>query len=184
MKLYSLLILSKNTKKSKNNFKALKKSEIVIFPGCILPCKQNKSAIYTALFTTYSHVLDSKIKAITANWCLLVRTWGDTPATLIVCPTHHHVAQCCRNIQPSFSKYLDIQKVCLGFKRLHRNVDKKYFFKSKKSEKKNHDLGYTLLHYKTKNENDVIPRSCFNLFINKYSYLFNSMIGEITKRYI
>ena len=45
MKLYSLLILTKNTKKSKYNFKALKKSEIVIFPGYILPCKQNKSAI-------------------------------------------------------------------------------------------------------------------------------------------
>ena len=29
MKLYSLLILTENTKKSKNNFKALKKSEIV-----------------------------------------------------------------------------------------------------------------------------------------------------------
>ena len=43
--LYSLLILTKNTKKSKNYFKALKKSEIVIFPGRILPCKQNTSAI-------------------------------------------------------------------------------------------------------------------------------------------
>ena len=41
MKLYSLLILTENTKKSKNNFKALKKSEIVVFPGRILPCKQN-----------------------------------------------------------------------------------------------------------------------------------------------
>ena len=44
MKLYSLLILAKNTKKSKNNFKAPKKSEIIVFPGRILPCKQNKSA--------------------------------------------------------------------------------------------------------------------------------------------
>ena len=49
MKLYSLLILTKNTKKSKNNFKAPKKSEIAIFPGRILPCKQNKSAIYRTL---------------------------------------------------------------------------------------------------------------------------------------
>ena len=47
MKLYSLLILTGNTKKSKNNFKAPKKSEIVIFPSRILPCKQNKSAIYS-----------------------------------------------------------------------------------------------------------------------------------------
>ena len=47
MKLYSLLILTENTKKSKNNFKAPKKSEIVIFPGRILPCKQNKSAVYS-----------------------------------------------------------------------------------------------------------------------------------------
>ena len=43
MKLFSLQILTKNTKKSKNNFEAPKKSEIVIFPGRILPCKQNKS---------------------------------------------------------------------------------------------------------------------------------------------
>ena len=40
MKLYSLLILTENTKKSKNNFKAPKKSEIVVFLGRILPCKQ------------------------------------------------------------------------------------------------------------------------------------------------
>ena len=47
MKLYNLLILTEKTKKSKNNYKAPKKSEIVIFPGRILPCKQNKSAIYS-----------------------------------------------------------------------------------------------------------------------------------------
>ena len=41
MKLYSLLILTENTKKSKNNFKVPKKSEIVVFPGRILPCKQD-----------------------------------------------------------------------------------------------------------------------------------------------
>ena len=35
----SLLILTKNTKKSKNNFKAPKKSQIVIFLGRVLPCK-------------------------------------------------------------------------------------------------------------------------------------------------
>ena len=43
--IYSLLILTRNTKKSKNNFKAPKKSEIDIFPGRILSCKRNKSAI-------------------------------------------------------------------------------------------------------------------------------------------
>ena len=71
MKLYSLLILTKNTKKSKNNLKALKKSEIVKFPGRILPCKQNKSAIYRTLHHIYFHVLDGEIKAIAANWCLI-----------------------------------------------------------------------------------------------------------------
>ena len=74
----------------KNSFKALKKSEIVIFPGRILPCKQNKSAIYSTL-----HDIFPRLKAIAANWFLIVRTWGDTPATLIVCPTlgwrHQHV---------------------------------------------------------------------------------------------
>ena len=39
MKLYSLLILTENTKKFKKKFKAPKKSEIVVFPGRILPCK-------------------------------------------------------------------------------------------------------------------------------------------------
>ena len=123
--------LTKNTKKSKNNFKAQKKSEIVIFPDRILPCKQNKSAKYSTLHHIYSHVLEGVIIAIAANWCLVVRTWGDTPAAVIVCPTlvrrHQHLAQCCRNIPPSFSKCLGIKKVCLGFKRFHRNVDKKYF---------------------------------------------------------
>ena len=46
---YSLLISTGNTKKSKNNFKALKKSEIAVFPGRILPCKQDKSAIFSTL---------------------------------------------------------------------------------------------------------------------------------------
>ena len=117
----------------KNYFKAPKKSEIVIFPGRILLCKQNRSAIYSILHHIFPR-LGQQIKAIAANWCPLVRTWGDTPATLIVSPTlgrrHHHVAQCCRNIQPSFNKCLGIHKVCLGFNRIHRNVDKKYFNKS------------------------------------------------------
>ena len=56
MKLYSLLILTENTKKSKNNFKVPKKSEIVVFPGRILPCKQNKSAI----FSTLHHIFPRK----------------------------------------------------------------------------------------------------------------------------
>ena len=67
MKLYGLLILTKKYKMSKNNFKALKQSEIVIFPGRILPCKQNKSAIYSTLHHIFPHALDSKIKAIAAN---------------------------------------------------------------------------------------------------------------------
>ena len=170
MKLYSLLFLTKNTKKSKNNFKAPKKSEIVIFSGRILPSKQ-----YTALYTTYSHVLDDQIKAIAANWCLIVRTWGDKPATLIVCPTlgrrHHHVTQCCKNIQPSFSKCLGIQNVCLGFKRIHWNFDKKYFFKSKNSEKNKimiWGIHYFITELKTKI--DVIPRSSF-----KFSDYLNDM---------
>ena len=101
MKLYSLLILTENTKKSKNNFKALKKSEIVVFPGRILPCKQNKSAI----LSTLDHIFP-RIRPVASNWCLIVRTREDTPAALIVYPTlgrcHQHVAQCCENIQSSF----------------------------------------------------------------------------------
>ena len=42
------------------------------------------------------------------------------------------MAQCCRNIQSSFSMCLGIQK---GFKRFHRNIKKKYFEKSENSEK-------------------------------------------------
>ena len=56
MKLYRLLILTKNTKKSKNNFKAPKKSEIVVFPGRILPCKQNKSAILSTLHHIFPRI--------------------------------------------------------------------------------------------------------------------------------
>ena len=138
---------------------------VVIFPDRIL-LKQvsNRQQQYT----THSHLLDGEIKAVTANWCLIVRTWGDTPATLIVCPTlgrrHQHVAQCCRNIQPSFSKCLGIQKDCLGFKRTHRNVYNKYLNKFNNSEK--NKIMIWRIHYfitKLKTKIDVIPRSCFNL---------------------
>ena len=37
---------------------------------------------------------------------------------------HQHVAQCCG----TFNGPLGIQKVCLGFRWIHRNVNKKYFF--------------------------------------------------------
>ena len=90
----------------------------------------------------------------------------DTPATLIVRPTlgrlHKHVAQCCRNIQPFFSKCLGIHKICLGFKRIHRNVDNKYFKKSKNSEK--NKIMIWGIHYfitKLKTKIDVIPKRLF-----------------------
>ena len=71
MKLYSLLILAKKTKKWKNNFKAPKKSEITIYFQVVY-CHVNKtSQQYTGLYTTYSHVLDGEIKAIAANWPLI-----------------------------------------------------------------------------------------------------------------
>ena len=63
LKLYSLLVLTKNTKKSKNNIKAPKTSDFQV-----LYCHVNKtSQQYTALYTKYSHVLDGEIKAIVAN---------------------------------------------------------------------------------------------------------------------
>ena len=131
-----------------------------------MPCKQNKSAIYSTLHHIFPRS-NGGIRAIAVNWCLVVRTWGDTPATLIVCSTlgrrHQHVAQCCRNIQPSFSKCLDIQKGCLGFKRFYRNVDIKYFKKSKNSEKNKIMIwGIHFFITKRKTKIDVIRRCCFN----------------------
>ena len=78
---------------------------------------------YSALYITYSHVSDGMIRAVTANWCLIVMTREDTPAALIVYPTlgrcHQHVAQCCE----TFSRPSGIQIVCLGYFWFHRNVD-------------------------------------------------------------
>ena len=56
------------------------------------------------------------------------------------------------------SKCLGIQKVCLGFKRIHRNVDKKYL---KKSKIMIWGIDYFITKLKTKI--DVIIRSCFNI---------------------
>ena len=68
MKLYSLLILTKNTKKSKKKFRAPKKSEKnYIFRSYIAKTNQQ----YTTLYTRYSHVLNREIKAIAANWPLI-----------------------------------------------------------------------------------------------------------------
>ena len=51
----SYMIFTKNTKKAKNNFEAPKKTKLDLFPGRILPCKQN-NLLYTALYTIYSYV--------------------------------------------------------------------------------------------------------------------------------
>ena len=70
---------------------------------------------------------------------------------------HQHVAQCCRNIQSFFSKCLCIQRVCLGFKRFHRNIDKNIC-----------NIMIWRIHYfitKLKTKIDVIPRGPFNSLI-------------------
>ena len=106
MKLYSLLILTENTKKSKKTIlKHRKRVKYLYFE--VVYCHVNKiSQQYSALYITYSDVSDGKIRAVAANWCLMVRTRVDTPAARIVYPTlgrcHQHVAQCCENIQSSF----------------------------------------------------------------------------------
>ena len=41
--------------------------------------------------TTYSHVLDGEIKAIAANWCLIVRTWGIQKVCLRLKRIHRNV---------------------------------------------------------------------------------------------
>ena len=46
----------KAPKKYKKKFKAPKKSEIVVFPGRILPCKQNKSAIFSTLHRIFPRI--------------------------------------------------------------------------------------------------------------------------------
>ena len=56
MKLYSLLVLTKNIFKIMKKFKALKKTKIVFFPGRILPCKQT-CVQYITLYTTNTHRL-------------------------------------------------------------------------------------------------------------------------------
>ena len=127
----------------------------------VVYCHVNKTSWqYTALYTSYSYVLDGEIKAITANLCLMVRTCGDTPAALIVCQTpsgrHQHVAQCCRNTLPSFSMCLCKQKVCLGLN------------KSKNSEKKVMIWGIHYFITKIKTKIDVIPRSRFNFVQMQY----------------
>ena len=139
-----------------------------------------------SLFTAY-HNIDRKywhlrrhyqsnhhiVTSITAalNWCgnRLIR--GGSPAAPNTCSTlgrrHQHVAQFCRNIQTSFSMCLCIQKVCLVYSRIHKNVIKKYFFKSKNSEKNNIMIcGMYYFITKLKTKIDVIPRSCFNILAN------------------
>ena len=49
---------------------------------------------------------------------------------------------------------------------MHIKVDKTNFLKSKNSEKKNHDLWDTLLHYKIKTKIDVVLRSPIKYIYN------------------
>ena len=82
----SLMILTiKNTKKTKK-IKALQKTKLVLFPSCILSCKQ-EWVHYTKTFW-HKYPPTNHRKDTTLNWCLKVRTWGGGYlAALIVCPT-------------------------------------------------------------------------------------------------
>ena len=90
------------------------------------------------------------------------------------------MAQCCENILPSFSKCLGVQKVCLGFKRFHRNVDKKYFLKSENHEKnKIMILGIHYFITKLKTKIDVIQRGCFNNIVYQLQTYLNDPSSKI-----
>ena len=111
--------------KIKWKFKAPEKTELVCRP--ILSCKHN-SLQYTTLYATNSHVSNSGVKAFKIAWC---RDMGG-----FVCST-----DCLRNAWPTAStcgpmlwehstvlqQWLGIQIVWLGFRWIHRNIDKKYF---------------------------------------------------------
>ena len=104
---------------------------------------------------TYSHVLNGEIKAITANWCLVDRTWGDTPAALIVCPTlgrrHHHVAQCCRNIQSPLASVYVYKKIVWVLSEFIEMLIKN-ILKKLKNEIMIWGIHYFITKQKTKNE--------------------------------
>ena len=75
--LYSQLILSNNTKSSKN-VKPLKKTQLISFLSRILPWKQ-QCVHYTTFHTTNTHRLRSwdsgHMKDTDVNWCLKKKTW-------------------------------------------------------------------------------------------------------------
>ena len=84
------------------------------------------------------------------KYFFLLRTWGDSPAAAIVCPTlgwwYQHVAQRCAN-----NHSLGVYTVCLGFFWIHKNVDKKCILNFK-IQLKSLSAGYTAS-YKTKYKN-------------------------------
>ena len=130
----------------------------------VVYCHVNKtSQQYLALYITYSHVSDGKIKAVAANWCLVVRTREDTPAALIVYPTlgrcHQHVAQCCENIRSSFrytKKFVWVTSACIEM--LITNICKHIQILKKN---KNMIRGIHYFSTEIKKKIDVIPRSCY-----------------------
>ena len=70
--IYSLLISIEN-KKNKSNFKALKKIKLLLFPGRILPCKQNSlQYVYKTLYHKFPRL---------RQWdqSLLQDTWKQSP---------------------------------------------------------------------------------------------------------
>ena len=109
--LVETLLLSSNKKIFKNS-KALKKTTLVLFPICILPCEQN-SVHYTTLYTKNTHRLipwdpghfQNHRLQLACEQCV-IRGGEGQHAALIVSPTlgrrHQHMAQCYAKIQPSF----------------------------------------------------------------------------------
>ena len=128
MKLYSLLILRKNTKKFKNNFEAQTKTKLGLFQ--VLYCHVNTTI---CVYNTLYHILQSlrrwdqsHMRAVAANWCLKIRTRGKHLQHRLSAQRWADGINKWPNDVGAFNRHLGIQKVCLGFPWIHRKVDKTY----------------------------------------------------------
>ena len=134
------------------------------------------------IYVNISATLDACVYQLTTKFHVKSTRCGHTSAASTDClPNAGPTASTCGPMPWEPSSHLGILKVCLGFPRIHRNIEEKYLFLIFENSEKNKTLicekHYLIIKLKTKIY--VIPRSRFKLNDKHIIFIHFTCIAHI-----